>query len=251
MRRFKQLAAALAIAALASAAGASVAGAESDGQPAGLVLEGEAKELRFEGSEASQKVALSTLGGKEISSEGLAFSGSECTTLEGKVKDTNACHKGTLTFTHAKQGKVLCRSENAKGEKDPIETILTGGEGRLAAEKSTSGVLQPLLVLTVAGIAGEVELTINCGGVKDEVKGKIGCLALPGLKEIVKGEKIEVLCKTKSAGDQETGACEEPKATCEELAKNPLEANLGAGFEMAAKAFHLNVTANNNVFIDD
>jgi hypothetical protein len=171
--------------------------------------------------------------------------------LEAKEKDSNLCHAGLLTFSKVKQGAVACRSENEKGEKDPVETILVKGDTHLAAEKSTAGVLQPLGIVEVLGVGGEKELTINCGAVKEKIKGRFGCLVLPGLKEIVVGEKIEILCKTNSAGDQETGTCEAAKLTCEELAAKPLEANLGGGFEMAAKTFHINGTANKNIFIDD
>ena len=247
MRRLTRIALALVLAAGVCGAGA-VAAAEG---PTVVVLEGKVTELEFSGSEAAQKTALSTLGGKEIKGEGDTATVSECVTLEAKEKDSNLCRHGRHTFLRLKQGAVACRSENEKGEKDPIETVLTNEDVHLASEKSTGGVLQPLAILEVLGIAGEKELTVNCGAVKEKVKGKIGCLVLPGLKEVATTESVEVLCKTKSAGDQESGTCEETKVLCEELAKNPLEANLGAGFEMAALTGQLKLKANKNIFIDD
>ena len=240
------------------AVSSTAAMAESDGPPAILVLEGTVTGLEFkgpdEGENGKAKTALSTLNKKSIEGEGIGATLSECVTLEGKEKDSNLCHKGSIDFLKTKQGAVNCASESEKEgkiTKDPAETILVLVDAHLADEKSTGGVLQPLLILEVLGINKEAELKINCGGVKELVKGRIGCLVLPGLKEIVAGEKIEVLCKTKESGDQETGTCEETKVLCDELAKKPLEGNLGAGFEMAAQTAHINLTANKNVFIDD
>ena len=236
----------LAIGAVSSTA----AMAESDGPPAILVLEGKVTALKFEGNEATQKTVLSTKA-KEISGEGLSATLSGCTELEKKEKDTNSCSTGLLTFTKTKQATTACRSENEAGTKDAVETILVKVSTKLGAEKSTAGVLQPLIVLSVFGVDGGV-LTINCGAVKEKVKGQIGCLLLPGLTEIELTVKIEVLCKTKEKGVQETGTCEETKALCEELAKNPLLASLdGTNFETAAQTAHLNLTISAMLFIDD
>ena len=211
-------------------------------------------ELKFEGEEAAAKFAISTLGGKELTGEGLSATLGECLVLEGKEKDTNLCHKGLMTFTKLKQGASACRSEiekEGKSEKDAVETILVKVDAHLAAEKSTGGVLEPLLILTVFGVDGK-ELTINCAAVKEKVKGKIGCLVLPGLKEVATTGSVEVSCKTKSAGDQETGECVETKVLCEELAKNPLEGSFnGTTFEMASLSLTLKLKANKNIFLDD
>jgi hypothetical protein len=250
MRRFTQMAAALAIVALVCVVGAGVAAAE-DGPPAFLVLEGKVTDLSFSGSDATQVTTLTNLEGKEIKGKGLSATLNGCTTLEGKEKDTAHCTTGLLTFTEFKQGELACRSETLAGVKDPIETILVKTTALLGAEKSTAGVLQPLLVRTPLGVDGN-PLLINCAALKETIIGQIGCLLLPGLTEIAAGGTIEVLCKTKSAGDQETGTCEVTKALCEALAKNPFEAKLnGVTFSMAALTWHLNLTANKNIFIDD
>ena len=156
-----------------------------------------------------------------------------------------------MTFTKIKQGAVTCRSETEAGVKDPIETVLVKVSTLLADEKSTGGVLEPLLIFTVLGVDGKA-LIWNCAAQKLMVKGKIGCLLLPGLKEVVAGGTLEVLCKTKGKGVQETGTCEETKSICEELQNNPLLADPdGKAFESAAWTFHLNLTADKNIFIDD
>ena len=249
MRQVKLLVFAM-FALIALGAVSSTVAMAADGPPAVLVLEGSVSELKFEGHETVGST-LSTLGGLSVTGGEVLATLSECLPLEGNEKDTNLCHKGVLDFTKTKKEATACRSENAKGEKDPIETILVLVDAHLADEKSTGGVLQPLLIFEVLGIDKASELTILCGVVKEKVKGRIGCLVLPGLTEITAGSAIEVLCKTKANGDQETGTCEETKLLCEELAAKPLEANLGNGFEMAAMAAHLNVTANKNIFIDD
>jgi hypothetical protein len=250
MRRFTQMAAALAIVALVCGAGAAVAAAE-DGPPAILVLEGKVTDLAFTGSDATQVTTVTNLEGKEIKGKGVSATLKGCTTLEGKEKDTAHCTEGLLTLTEFKQGETGCRSETLAGVKDPVLTILVKTTALLGAEKSTAGVLQPLLVLTPLGVDGN-PLLINCAAVKEKVTGEIGCLWLPGLKEIATTESSEVLCKSKSAGDQETGTCEVTKTLCEQLAKNPFEASLnGTTFSMAALTWHLNLTANKNIFIDD
>jgi len=232
------------------AVGSTVAMAE-DGPPAILVLEGKVTDLEFKGSNAAA-TELSTLNNKKIEGVGLEASLKGCLPLGGtNEKDTNLCHEGLLKFEKTKQGAVACRSETAAGVKDAIETILVLVDAHLADEKTSTSVLEPLIIFEVLGVAKEAELTINCGGVKEKVKGRIGCLLTPGLTEIAAGAAITVSCKTKSAGDQETGTCEETKVLCEELAAKPLEGNLGAGFEMASQSTTIEVKANKNIFIDD
>jgi hypothetical protein len=248
MRRLVKLALALALA--TSVGGAMAATAAMAETPAILVLEGKVTELKFEGSEATQKTALSTKA-KEITGEGLTATLKGCTELEKKEKDTNSCSEGLLTFSKMKQGAVNCRSETEAGVKDAIETVLVKVSMLLADEKSTTKVLEPLRIYKVFGVDGK-ELIMNCGAVKERVKGWVACLLIPGLTEIPAGNFIELLCKTKEKGVQETGTCEETKAICEELAKNPLLAALdGKTFEPAALTYHLNEFVNKNIFIDD
>jgi hypothetical protein len=69
MRRFTQMAAALAIVALVYVVGAGVAATE-DGPPAILVLEGKITELAFTGSEPKQLTTPTNLEGKESKAKG-------------------------------------------------------------------------------------------------------------------------------------------------------------------------------------
>jgi hypothetical protein len=249
MRRLSQLALALAL--TTSICGAVASTAAMGETPAILVLSGKVTELKFSGEEITAKTALSTKL-HEMFGEGLAATLKGCTELEGKEKDSNSCSEGLLTFTKTKQLVVGCRSENEAGAKDPSETVLVKVSTLLADEESTSSVLQPLLIFSVFGVDGK-ELIINCAATKEKVHGKIGCLLLPGLTEIVAGANMEVLCKTSEKGVQETGTCQETKAICEELAKHPLLAALdGKTFEAASQLAHLlDLTANLNIFIDD
>jgi hypothetical protein len=249
MRRLSRLALALAL--TTSICGGVAATAAMGATPAILVLAGKVTGLEFKGGEATQRTALSTAK-DEITGEGLTATLKGCTELAGNEKDSNSCSGGLLTFTNTKQLGVNCRSENEAGVKDPVTTVLVKVSALLADEKSTGGVLEPLLIFTVFGVDGK-ELIINCAAVKEKIHGKIGCLVLPGLSEIVAGANIEVLCKTKEKGVQETGTCEETKAICEDLAKNPLLAALdGKTSEAASWAFHLlNLVANQNIFVDD
>jgi hypothetical protein len=233
----------LALFAFGSAA-AAVANAET---PALLIPSGSVTELTATGTGTTSKLEIE--GGKTLTGTEVSASIKGCTALEGKETDTNSC-EGTLIFKGVKKEATACRSENAKAEKDAIETVLTKLGLKLADEKSTEGVLQPLLISKVLGINGETELTVACGLVKTKVKGRIGCLLLPGLTKIAAGGKMEVLCKVKE-GKQETGTCSETKTTCEELAADPFEGNLGEGFKKGGMSIHLEGSFNKEVFIDD
>ena len=80
---------------------------------------------------------------------------------------------------------VACRSETAKGTKDPVETILVLLDLHiLAGEPTAGGALQPYLLIRVLGIEHEEEAIFNCGGVKEKAKGILGCSLTPGLKEL-------------------------------------------------------------------
>jgi hypothetical protein len=228
----------------------TVASAEDGPEPALLTSEGKVTALQgeFKGGAST----ISTLGGKVTEATGVTMTIAGCEELEKKEKDTNLCHSTRADFTGwtAEEKKVNCRSENAKGEKDPIGTVLTLLDTHLAAGvKGTE--LTPLVIFEVLGIGKEAELTIVCGVLKDKVKGRIACLLAPGLTQVAAKGKFEVLCKAKSNGDPEEEECTQLPTTCKELKEKPLEANLGAGFEMVALAVHLEGSFNQGVFIDD
>ena len=225
-----------------------------------LVLEGEDANspelLMLEGSnvkELSGKVSggaseLATLGGKTLTATELSATISEC--KEGaSAKDTTLC-VAPMTFKGFKQGKVACRSESATGTKDASETVLDVTDLHLAAEKASGGELEPLALFKVLGQAGgEGELTVNCGGVKDKVKGVFGCLLTPGLETVAAGATYTIACKqSATTHDKETGECEK---LCEWLSEHPFEENLGAGFEDAWLTFKAEGTLNLSAYIDD
>src|ERR1700684_4608222 len=229
--------------------GATMAGAAAAVTPALLILSGKVTELRMEGKGGG--CDLEQANGKTLAGTGATFTASEFTEA-GSPLDTKA-GVATIDCSGVKEGKVACRSETASGAKDPIETVLSKLDLQVASEKTAGGVLEPLLISTVLGQAGSEELIVNCGGVKDKVKGHIGCLLLPGETNIPANEPkaAELLCKSEPKGKQVTGICAEEKAVCEELAKNPFESSLGGALEAAAMTMHLEVSFSKDVFIDD
>jgi hypothetical protein len=235
---------------LAVGAVASALASAEDGQPALLTSEG--KVTALEGAFKGGASTLSTLGGKVIEATGVTMTIAGCTALEGKEKDTSNCATTTVDFTGFtfEAGKINCRSETAKGEKDAAGTLLALFVTRAAAGvKGTE--LTPLMIFRVLGIEKEAELTIVCGLLKGKVEGRIACLLAPGLTQVAAKGKFEVLCKAKSNGDPEEEECTQPAAICKELKEGPLEFNLGAGFEMTALAFHMEGSLNQGVFVDD
>ncbi len=194
---------------------------------------------------------LATLGGKELAGSAVEGKIKECKELGTSKKDTTLC-KVSVTFTGVKQGKVACRSESSSGEKKAIEEVVFLADLHLAGELTLpSNELQPLALFKILGQVGEeTELTINCGGVKNKVKGVLACLLLPGLKTVESNiEKFEIVCaQGKTSHDPETGMCE---LLCEWLSEAPFESNLGAGFEDAGAAFVAKGAFNREVFIDD
>jgi hypothetical protein len=233
-----------ALAMLMAGVAASAATAET---PAILLLSGKVSELKTELKGGTWKIE--TVGLKSIAGSGATATITECEELDGKALDTNLC-ADLLTLTGAKKEKVACRSETLAGVKDPIETILVKVDLHLDSEKSTTGVLQPLLVFKFHGVDGDEEVIVNCGGIKYKIKGKVGCLLLPGLTQIASGGKIEVVC-IQEKGKQITGTCVETKLLCEELANDPFLADLGAGFETAGLDLRVEGSFNKDVFIDD
>jgi hypothetical protein len=247
MRRLELLMQAM-LATLAFGAVVSTIASAEDGQPALLIEGGAATTLK--GTFKGGAWTLSTLAGKELTGTGVTATVAGCTALEGKEKDTSSCAQTTVDLAGVKAAGTGCRSENSKGEKDPVETVLV-----LLVSRRAAGVkgaeLSPLIVLTVLGIAGESELTWVCGILKDKLKGLIACLLAPGLKQVAAGGIFEVLCKAKSAGDPEEEECTQTAAICKELKEKPFESNLGAGFEMTVLLVHLEGSFNLGVFVDD
>ncbi len=258
MRQVKLLMLTL-LALLAFGAFASAVASAEDGQPAVLILEGNVSELEYLAEEVGTSPStLSVLNrAMLITGTGVHAHLKGCLSLGGSSLDTNLCHEGTLDFTGVKSGTSGCRSENAKAEKDPAETVLVIFDAHLAAELSTGKVLEPLLVVKPLGVDGQ-DLKINCGGVIATVLGRIGCLMLPGLspEEVT---KVEILCKTdetekKPNGDQLTGECVTTETLCKELKEDPFAVTFGKKGEveeMAAMLVHILGEFNKMVLIDD
>ncbi len=211
-------------------------------------------EATFENKEEKEGVVhvLETTGKKSFTSTGAKLKWKGCLPLEGKEADTNLCHEGLLTFEGTKFEAASCRSENGLGEKDAVGVILAKVDMHLADEKSTAKLLVPLLMLKLEAVDKAKEIIVNCAGIKDKIKGIVGCLMLPGLKQIAANGEITIECEQEN-GKQITGTCEETKELCEELAKKPLEINFGTAFEKAGLEFNplLKGSFPIETFIDD
>jgi hypothetical protein len=230
-----------------SAVSAAVASAEDPNSPMLLILEGssvKALEGTFKGGASS----LSALGGTGLTGTEVEGSVKNCKESSVSAKDTNLC-EALLTFKGVKsKGTTACRSESSAG-KDAIESVLVLTDLHIASEKSTSGELQPLVLFLVLGVAGETELTLNCGGLKDLVKGTIGCLMTPGLTTVAAGGTYTIACKQNATThDAETGECEQ---LCEWLTTEPFQSNLGSGFEDAWMNVSATGSLNLSSYIDD
>jgi hypothetical protein len=225
----------------------AVANAE-DGKPMGLLLEGNVSGLsgKFKGG-ADRFV---TLSGKEVTDISVEATLSGCKAFEGSEKDTNLC-ESQITLHGVKQGKVACRSESEAGLKDAVETVLVAADLHLAAGETAAKALVPLGLGKVLGQSpteSSEELLVNCGGVKDRIKGVLSCEVSPGLVNIPVTQEITISCKVTASHDQEVVKC---VVLCEWLTEHPFEANLGAGFEDAGIERTSKGTLNKDIFIDD
>src|ERR1700684_808338 len=193
-----------------------------------LVLSGEkVAELKYEGK-APGAATLAKGDGKEISCTKTTIQATY-TPLAGKEA---AAEQGTTEtdFEGCKKEKLACRSEIKGGEKDPIETIL-GTAALIAATEETAEKAHQFLLISSLN----EPLVINCGGVKQEVKGSLPCLVTPAGTEIAAGETVKISCALEKPGKPKTGKCLSSATACEKLVNEPLEGNLGSGFERCAE----------------
>jgi hypothetical protein len=236
---------------------ASSALATDANSPSILVLEG-GKATELEGtfkSEGTTTKLIQLNGEKTLESTGAETKLKNCKEISGLPSDTNLCEPVAIVFTGNKQAGANCRSENSKGEKDAIETVLALLDLHLAAEESLEGSaemkLQPLLLARILGTAKEEELSYVCGLVKIQVKGVLACLLLPGLATVAAGGKYEIVCAVdKTTHDPITGHCE---TLCEIGGKAiGMEADLnGKEFKDAWWELNLKGSLNKSTFIDD
>jgi hypothetical protein len=215
-----------------------------------LLLSGNVSEL--EGTFKGGASILESANGLQLKGTTIEGTLKGCKEESGSATDTSLCGPVLLTFTGVKKEKVNCHSEMLnEEEKDAAEIVLVWTDLHLAAEENAKKELQPLLMFKVLGaLSGESpeEITLNCGGVKDKVKGVIGCLLTPGLKNVQTTEELTIACKIKEKGKPETGTCEQ---LCEWLKEFPFLANLGKGFEEAWMTIEAKGKLNKDVFIDD
>ena len=152
---------ALALLAL-GAFGASAAFAES---PELLILSGSVEELEgtLKAPAGSEIAFVQLTGEKTFTAAGAEAKLKNCLPIGTDLLNTTLCHDVPLDITGYKQEKAACRSENAKGEKDPVETILMLLDLHLAAEEVLPGndELQPLLIFKILGTGLEEEVKYN------------------------------------------------------------------------------------------
>jgi hypothetical protein len=242
MRRFRLIG----VTFLAALVCTAIATVSASAEPVILVLPGQGfKTLKYEGkSAAGSKAILETAGGKTIACES-ALALATYTALSGKPDDSEA-GTGDVHFEKCKKGPVACRSE-AESIKDPVETILTLLALTAAAELTSAKVLQFLIINSIKGT-----LFINCGGVKEEIIGAVPCLVGGSTSgtELAAGATVTITCTSTPKGLQVTGMCTETIAACLKLGKEPLLANIGAGFENASEAVAISGSHNEMVTFD-
>jgi hypothetical protein len=212
-----------------------------------LVLPGEnVGELKYEGKASA--ATLETVSGRTIAcakatvkSTFNALAGKEADSEQGAITtDFEGCRK------ESKTEKVSCRSETKGGEKDPIETVLVLTGSTDATEETTEKAKEFLLVASLP----ETQF-INCGAIKEQVRGAVACLVTPAQTEVAAGGTVKIACALEKPGKPKTGKCLTPAAMCEKLAKEPLEGNLGVAFEGAAEEVIAEGSFNKMAFLDD
>jgi hypothetical protein len=237
MRKLKLLGATV-LALFAFGAFAASAFAEN---PEILVLAGEAKEV--EGTLKSGTAELINLKGTKTSKAKEAqLLLKNCENLAGAVKDGNLCKDVPLTLSKYKLEETNCRSENNKGEKDPVETVLSLLDLHISSGGTTLG---PIILALVLGTGLEEEVRFVCGILKIKLTGVLSCPLSPGLKNT---EEVEIVCTVK-ANDPVIPAC---SVLCEEFGKvQGLTATYGEEKLDAWLAVTLKGKLNKDVFIND
>jgi hypothetical protein len=229
-------------------------------EPAILVSEGKISELEAPKLTGTNAELIQLSGEKSIKAANVTASIKGCEANLSE-KDTNLCKDQPITFTGVKQGEVACRSENAKAEKDPVETVLVLLDLHAVSQKESIGKkeLVPALQAKILGNALEEEVKFVCGTVKIQVKAKEGetragvieCLFGPGLKTT---KKVEVLCKVEEKTgakpfDPILGTCE---VLCSDFGTVGLVADLdGKTFKDAWELIHLEGETTKEITIDD
>lgn len=222
----------------------AVASAEDTGSPSILCLVKGCQNL--EGTLTGGNVKLVTSKNAKIpEAEGIEASLKNCETVAGtEEKDVRLCKDVTIMFAGVKVESTKCNTEG-----DANGTVLALFDLHMASETTSEGALVPLLLARVLNSKLEpLPITLKCGAAfKFEVRGTLGCLFTPGLKNVVTTEMLELSCKVKEK-EAETGTCQQ---LCELLQEAPFEANLGSGFEPGWMELHAEGSPSKDVFIDD
>ena len=247
MRKVKSLGF-TAVALLAFGAFTASAFAVEDGKPQILCLVAGCSML--EGTLKGKESRLEDLTGKTLITTSDEFKLKGCKNDEASENDINLCVDVPLTLTGLKKEKVACRSENAKGEKDAVETVLILFDLHMAAEETGGKVLQSLLTAKYLGTALEEELIVTCATVKSKVKGTIACLLSPGLENIPVTAEVTLKCEVNATThDAVTGTC---TVLCEDLGKIGVLSTLNGTTEVDSwEQIELKGKLTKDIFIDD
>jgi len=206
-----------------------------------LLLEKEAAPVTLSGSGGETTLAV---GGTRIS-----CTATKDTAELGTAGATHAS-KGTatMTLTGCKEikgeSKLACRSENAKGEKDPTETILVNGEVS-AVNVLKEATLESGTAFVIAPADGTFVARVRCGVGTVEVRGTaFGLTLVSSLTADVISATLDYL----AAGE----VCDSGDKVCEALkAEKPLEANFAGSFEKATIEGTCGETASKMALVDD
>jgi hypothetical protein len=245
MRLVKLIAAAALSLPAFAAFGASVAGAEADKEPPKLLC---LVAKCVEENTATLKGGVSritTLGGKELEGTEVTttIATKTCTDPTNEAKDCTLWKDIPIVFKGwlATGTTSKCKTEGSK-QAGEVEALL---DLHMAAEKATSGELQPLLLMKILNKELKAGLIITCGVLKEELKGTMGCLLI-GLANVT---AESLACEfNATTHDPITGECE---LLCEQLKEDPFLANLGAGAEDDWMKIKLEGSFAKDVFIDD
>jgi hypothetical protein len=244
MRPFGVLACAAVLLCAAGATGAPVASAEDSGSPSILCLVKGCQNLEGTLTGGLAKL-VAVKNAKVAEAEKSEMSLRNCEAVTGtEEKDIRLCKDVLSVFTNVKVEGTKC---NTEGDPEGIALVLF--DLHMASETTSASVLEPLLLARILNAKLEaLPVTLICGAaLKFEVKGTLGCLLLPGLKNVSTTEKLEVLCKLHEK-TPETGTCQQ---LCEWLTEAPFEVNFGSGFEPAWMQLHVEGAPSKDIFIDD
>ncbi len=144
------------------------------------------------------------------------------------------------------KSKIACRSENTKGEKDPIETILVTVDLHLLDVLTAANVLEPGIAVIPLEPAGTVgTLKVLCGVGLVEVRGfPKGLVLVSSLTEEVTSGTLDFL----TTGEK----CDLSDELCKLYEKeDPFEVKFGKAFEAGSEEATIPFSLSEMVLVDD